>query len=263
MAWNSTFIKTDSAALVAAWLTDAFTVQGWQAYDPFPGGAGTPFSVTQFAKTFTFALSNDWTRIVSEGALPDNILRALSVPVLRGWLDAERGGWDARPDAPQNGELEALEYFILPGGSRDELTRALAGRRPVEALDAPGLLPPDVDKLARDRKVNPKQADKLIDRMASSLFARAGGADARSGAQAMLGGSADWNSDAGKVLRAVAAVLHLPEGWREPDFIGVKDAYQAARALARNPRASLLSGERDALARFPAAAGVEMRFFAK
>jgi len=257
MAWHSIFIKDDNIASVVARLADVFIAQGWQSYDPFPGGVGTPFSVTQFAKTFTFALSDDWTRIVSETALPADMLHALDVPVLRGWLDAERGGWDAGSD------VSALASFLPAGSPTDELDRALAGRRPVEALDAPGMLPPDVDKLARDRKVNPRQADKLIDRMASSLFARAGGADARSGAQAMLGGGADWNSAAGKILRAVAAVLHLPDGWREPDFIGVKDAYQAARALARNPRASLLGGERDALARFPVVARAEMRFFAK
>jgi hypothetical protein len=63
------------------------------------------------------------------------------------------------------------------------------------------------------------------------------------------GGQPDWNTPAGQRLRAMASSLTLPASWRDPDFEAVREAYQAARMLLKNPRAQLMPGERDALKR--------------
>ena len=74
----------------------------------------------------------------------------------------------------------------------------------------------------------------------------------RDQAQALVrGDGADWDSIPGRRLRAVAALLSIPEDWRTPPYEDVREAYHVARLLARNPKAKLLPGEREALAAVP------------
>jgi hypothetical protein len=52
---------------------------------------------------------------------------------------------------------------------------------------------------------------------------------------------------------ALAGVLALPANWREPDFDAVREAYQVARLLRRNPRSQLMPDEQAALKIVPGA----------
>jgi hypothetical protein len=61
----------------------------------------------------------------------------------------------------------------------------------------------------------------------------------------------DWNSRGAQRLLRLADLLTLPATWRTYDFEQVRDAYQVARRLQRNPSASLLPDERTALTHIP------------
>jgi hypothetical protein len=143
-------------------------------------------------------------------------------------------------------------------------------------MDAPAApedsaLPGELNRLARSRNVNPAQAARMMDRLTGSLFGKldrhSGGeaSAARHQARALLQGKGgpNWTSAAGRRLEAIAALLTLPPEWRDPSFEVLRDAYHAARRLKRNPRASLLPDEREALARVPYALDYTPLYYGK
>lgn len=259
--WHSLFFSpklnvtsespADSSTAAAEVLSALYQSLGWTAYDPFPGGLGTPFSLKRFAKQFVLPSGTGVVRVLSESAFDPALLTALSggSRVLVGTLTATEGGWQVIEDGQARHDAAAFESWLEPGKTLEELRRALEGNAPVAVIEAASNLPPNVEKMAKG--VNPKQIDKLMARMSSGVFGRIGGGAAKDEAQAFLDGALDWNSDAGRVLRASADLFTLPTRWREPTYVQAKDAYQAARALARSPNATLTPGERDALYALP------------
>jgi hypothetical protein len=73
----------------------------------------------------------------------------------------------------------------------------------------------------------------------------------------------DWNSAPARQLVALADALTLPVNWRTPDFDPLKEAYQVARRLERNPRASLLPDEKESLAAVPDAGAYQPVYMGK
>jgi hypothetical protein len=265
--WYSYYLLSDDYADVAARLSAAFQAQGWAAYDPFPGGSGTPFTFKTFAKQFVLPGANGSVRIACDSPLPRPVLNAFSHnnPVLRGWLDGTSGGWEVNRNGAADTSTRAFGPFLRPGRPLEDITRALNGLIPVPVLSTTGTLPPDVAQLAQDRGVNTKQAQKITDRLTGSVFGKFGsaGSGARESAQSFLNAAIDWNSDNGRRVRAGAEVLVVPTAWREPDYIQAKDAYQAARAQARNPNAMLTASERAAFNRFAEAQSYKALFFGR
>ncbi len=261
--WYSLFLLSDQFDEVAQTLRGIYQNLGWTPYDPFPGGLGTPFSLKVFSKGFVLPSNSKVVRIVSEGAFPEEILFSLSEtqPVLFGWLTATEGGWQVIHEARAHATPEAFVPFLKAETTVEEFSRALAGSLPVPLAEQSSNLPPDVEKLAE--KVNPKQAEKLMERMSGGIFNRLGGDASKNEAQAFLKGGIDWNSDAGRKVRAAASVLALPSNWREPAYVQTKDAYQAVRALARNPKATLTAGEQDARRALPDAASFKPIYMGK
>jgi hypothetical protein len=257
--WYNLYLQAD----LAPTLREVYQNLGWTPYDPFPGGMGTPFSLKVFSKVFVLPSDAALIRVVSEGAFPEDVLFALSEtqPILFGWLTANDGGWQVIHEARSSAAPERFAPFLKAGATVDEFTRALAGNVPVVAAEQPSNLPPDVEKLAQ--RVNPKQAEKLMERMSGGIFDRLGGGANKNEAQAFLRGGIDWNSESGRKIRAAATLLALPSQWREPSYVQAKDAVQAARALARNPKATLTTGEQEALRTLPNAGSFQPIFMGK
>jgi hypothetical protein len=117
------------------------------------------------------------------------------------------------------------------------------------------LIPGEIQQLARAHDVNPEQADQMINHLTSRLFGkldRASGGEAsamQARARALATGAhrPDWNNTAARRLEALVGVLALPSNWREPDFETVREAYQVARLLRRNPRSQVMPDEQAAL----------------
>jgi hypothetical protein len=235
--WDQLCVQSDSAAYVAEQLRTTLAENGYAPYDPFHGGSGTPPRFKRFVRLFVLPPHSGWTRVLGaqDADVLPALLRALSAErlLIHAWFTAERGALDAYRDGAADSALLAPYLSDAP-----------------RAADAPhsATLPPDVAKLAESRGVNPKQAEKLIGRLARSVF----GAQASNVQQdaAQLFRSA-WQSAGAQQLLTALNRLRLPFDLREPDFETLRTAYQAARMLARRPTASLLDAERAALSAIP------------
>jgi hypothetical protein len=233
------FIQSEDAGSVAVEVREALHRLGYKDYDPFPGGTGTPPDMKTFVKAFAGPAHEGWVRIV--GTLDPTLFEHLNtIPVFtRAWLTDSDGGItiydhgavqtpEPRPYLAPKAESKGNVESILPDNMRD-----LAG------------------------KVNMKQADQMMNRLSSTLFGkldRQSGGEAsamQNQARAMLGGSNLWNSPGAAKLLGVAHVL--PTGWRDPDFDTVREAYQVARLIQKNPNAAkrLLPDESAALKALP------------
>lgn len=276
MAWHSLFLRTtepptDQAAVTTA-LLDSAQRGGYERYDPFTGGMGTPPRLKTFVKHFVAPAADGWIRVL--GTPDRNIVIDLSrwQPVVYLWFDGDQVGVEAY----NNGSTapEALADFLIRGKTLDDLRKALTASVPllkVVSNRSQDLLPDDVQALARQHNVNPDQANKLIDRLTANMFGRldrqSGGEASDMQAQARaLATSAprlDWNSPAALGLQAAAQLLQLPSNWRDQDFDTVREAYQVARRLRKNPRSSLMPDEQAALKTLPNAIEYEAVYIGK
>ncbi|MCC7445892.1 MAG: hypothetical protein IT324_00680 [Anaerolineae bacterium] len=261
--WHSLYLRTADAPAVAAALIDSLQQHGYQRYDPFAGGSGTPPGLKTFIKQYVAPTADGWVRVLGDPDLA--VFSDLSTrwALLHGWLSDSDSGIEVFA----NGAVipDGLIAYLRPGKTADDLKRALQGAVPTTADRPASILPDDVQQLAQNRNVNAQQANRMIDRLTGQLFGkldRQSGGEAsamqtQARALAMGGNRPDWNSAAGQRLKALASVLTLPANWREPDFIAVRDAYQAARMVRRNPNARLMPDEQAALKALPDAIAYE------
>lgn len=264
--WHALFVPLEDADRVESALRDSLTALGYQPYDPFPGGSGTPPGLDDLARSFVAPPGEDWTRVLGEvdpAALPA-LSAALDMPLLEGWLADGEGGFVVWQAGARDGSADALAAFLRPDRTRADVDAALRA-----ASDAPsevssladlgaGALPPEIERLAEQHGVDARQADKLVKRLRGNLFGKlnrqAGGSesDAQAQARVLLAGQADvWSSPAGQRVMAIAAALRLPATWRVPDFDAVREAYQLRRLRARAPRLPLMPGDQQALDAVP------------
>jgi hypothetical protein len=266
--WHSLYLRPenpggtdsldDSAAIRTA-LIDILQQHGYKAYDPFAGGTGTPPGLKTFVRHFVAPPIDGWVRVLGE---PERaILSDLSTGrvVLHAWIDEGDSGMEVYHDR----NIVALDnYLSASRGGEGKITDAGARRASPEfgiEVNTPNILPIEIQQLARDHNVNAQQANKMIDRVTSQLFGkldRASGGEAstvQAQARALVTGTnrIDWNGPAAQRLTTLASMIPLPANWRTPDFDAVRDAYQAARMLRKNPRAQLLPDERAALNAIP------------
>ena len=246
--WHSLYLYAGEPQPVVSALLDSLKRQGYQSYDPFAGGNGTPPAFKGFVRQFVAPSLAGWVRILGDpdvAVLPD---LSAGQTVFYAWLTADGSGIDVYRD----GARDPGGLSVEPPPDRD------AGSAP--AAPASGsIIPDEFQAMAQSHHVNPAQANKLIDRLTSQLFGkldRASGGEAGSvqnQARALVTGAnrADWNSPAARRLIALAEKLSLPPNWREPDFEAVRDAYQAARMLRKNPRSQLMPDEQAALKTVP------------
>jgi hypothetical protein len=255
--WDETYADMGAAdpAALENGLVAALAGLGFTRYDPFPGGSGTPFGLKTFVRLFISPESAGWRRIV--GALEADHAAAVCIAliqvadqtVIRAWL-TETGG-----------TIETYQHGALADSHMADAAPPLPANQRAEPKNAlPGELPDELHKLARERGVNPAQAGRLFNRLAGQVMGKldrqtGGEAGALGGeARALFGGGGKpdpLDSAAGRGLVAALGALGLPDA--EPRFAAVRDAYQAARALRRNPKAALLPDERDALRALPGA----------
>ncbi len=265
--WHSLYLPLADAAPVAEALRSLLEAEGFRAYDPFPGGMGTPPRLREMVRVFVAPPQDGWVRVLGE--VPIEMIPALGerlgVPVIHGWLSSEDGGFALVRDGTRHTDPEALADYLAPGKSPDLLRRAFAGELPVPVLDsdqppvvALGMdaLPPDLQARVQQKNVNPEKAAKMFEKMSGGLLRKAGGgadSDEQAQARAMMMGQQQniWNSLAGQHVRAAADVLKLPANWRTPTHDTVRDAYQVHRLRERSPRMTLMPGDKEAMRAVP------------
>lgn len=249
--WESLYVRTDNTTAVAEALIAALTSAGYQRFDPFPGGAGTPMGITETIRLFAAPSVDGIVRVI--GALPENV--TLLLKYLRLWIVDDECGATAYRDGIA--DAAAVAEYLKAGKTLDDLAKA--EQRPVLGVvnkASSSNLAPELAQFAESRGVNPQQADKLINRLTGQLFGKmdrqsSGEAGAlKDQAKALLSqapAEVDWNSPQARKLSAMIEVLALPSNWRDPDFNSLREAYQVARRLVRNPKAMLLPDEKQAL----------------
>ncbi|HML24557.1 MAG TPA: hypothetical protein PKD09_23090 [Aggregatilinea sp.] len=266
--WHSLYLPLTDAAPVAETLRSLLKDEGYRAYDPFPGGMGTPPGLREMVRVFVAPPQDGWVRVL--GDVPANVIEALGaqlgVPVLHGWLTPEDGGFALVHNGVRHTEPEAIAGALVPDQSPDQLRRAFAGEIDVPVIDsdqppvvALGMdaLPPELQALAQQKDVNPDKAAKMFEKMSGNLFRKIGGgggdSDEQAQARAMMMGQQQnvWNSLAGQRVRAAANVLDLPDNWRTPTLEAVREAYQVHRLRERNPRLTLMPGDKEAMQAIP------------
>jgi hypothetical protein len=231
---------------LAETIRTALIALGYESYDPFgliPGKA-----YPQAARLFVAPSRNSWTRVlVAPDSAPLGVLLPHLAPAglcLSIALDAA----DAQIDVSLNGvpteTTSALApYLQSPECAEQTPSAATTPTLGGIALDA---LPGDVQALAQ--QVDLKQAESMFARLSRNLAPKSGG-DASA-----LPQLPDWNSAGGRKITALMDCLGIP-GWREPDFVTLRDAYalhvRRQRTLKTRPNAKLYPGDAEALAAVP------------
>ncbi|MGQ9890102.1 MAG: hypothetical protein ACUVSX_16685 [Aggregatilineales bacterium] len=251
-SWDSLFFPSAESSAVAAALRQALLDLGYIAFDPFASFPGKSYS--RAVRLFVAPQTGGWVRVI--GAVDRRALAALSADFL--CLEVGLAGDQARVSVWAGGSevdpMNALQPYVRLGSS---LFAALADSAPQTdkasiVSDAPlQALPDDVRPLVA--QVDLSQAQGMLSRFSSRLLKRAGADDsAAAAARALVTEAApDWNSPGGQRIRALMSALTVPDGWREPDFITLRDAYQLHLRRRRSPAARLYPGDAEALARVP------------
>ncbi|MEP7285077.1 MAG: hypothetical protein ABI947_04835 [Chloroflexota bacterium] len=271
--WHTLYFRTDDTPAVIVALVDALQQSGYQRYDPFAGGTGTPPGLQTLIRHFVAPAQDGWVRVL--GTPDPDLLPSLSAgfPMLHAWLTDTDSGLEVY----SNGALDeqGLNVYLLPGNTIEQLARAQQGSRPslVDRTEErlPDLLPDSVQQMARDYNVKPEQASKLMDRLTGQLFGKLDrksdgeASTMQTQARALLAGTGqiNWNSPAAQKLKGLASVLALPANWRDPDFDMLRDAYQVARRLRKSPNAQLMPDEQSALKAVPQAIAYEAIYVGK
>ncbi len=268
--WTSLYMPlTDSSAAANA-LRSLLAEQGYQSYDPFPGGTGTPPGQKETVRLFVAPVQDDWVRVlgqVDQALLPD-LSRVLKTPVLHAWLDEEDGGMALYRDGERHDHPASFASYLRHETSVEKLQQAFAGKLKVSPVEPGGeppvmvvgadSLPPELQQFAADQGVDPKKADKMAKRLTDQLFGRLSkqsGASREEQEQArsvLMGGGRDiWNSLHGQRLRAIAEQLKLPANWRLPTLETVRDSYQVHRLRQAKPRMPLIPPDQELLKAVP------------
>ena len=252
-AWHSLYLlrpATDTLSQsIGAFLGDL----GYQLYNPFGLMPARPYRQTM--RLFVAPPRAGWVRLVGE---PDAaLLPPLSqiAPVVWLRLAGDEMGIDACADGTP---ISAVDFAVRAQPSlRPEQVEETLRRPMVVGKDADtAVAPVDPDTLtpggaALADKVDLRKAGKLFDQWGGKLIQRAGGDMQAAQALMQQPDAPNWSGSGGARLRAYAELIGLPDGWAQPDFGTLRDAYHAAARRQRKPDLALLPTDRQALDAVP------------
>lgn len=252
--WQSLYFPSVDQAVLADALRAALTTAGYTLYDPFARFPGKAYPDN--ARLFVAPAAGGWLRVLVSPDSSTVPLPAVDGLCLSAALEASGAQITAYINGKAVDRVPALLPHARPGITADDLQNALHGKPVLAAkpnspqqshslpLDA---LPEDIQQMAGG--VNLKQAEKLFNRAAKSIF-RGHNADE---ARALLEGDdeLDWNSPGGAQISALMACLTIPANWREPEFTAVRDAYPLHLRKQQRPNAQLYPGDAQIMAAVP------------
>ncbi len=241
--WDHLCLQQTDAQSVGEALRAVLMQHGYTTYDPFPGGSGTPPRYKHFVRLLILPAEDGWVRVFGgqDATTLPALLPALSADrlLIHAWFTETTCGLDAYQGGSAN--PEHLAPYLTTGSAAHSATHT------------DSTLPPDLAGFAQSRGVNPKQAEKMVGRLARGIFGKQT-ASVQQEAGTLF--KSAWESSGGQQLSALLARLALPFALRDPDFETLREAYQAARMLARRPTATLLDSERSALRALPNARNI-------
>lgn len=255
--WNSLFCRLDNPvdSLQQTLVQLEYTL--YDAFDLIPGK-----SYSDTLKTFVSPQSDSWTHILVDEETDLEDLEYLAETLSRQGLCllVQLDNNDETVTAYLHGDeqdlLSVLSAYILDTKTSDDLQRATEGKLPLPIIEAEADeqsqilaiddLPDEMRLLTQ--QIKPGGAQKLFQRFSRNFMGR-GDADQ---AQAMIHAEQlDWNSEGGMVIRGVLSCLIIGDGWLNPDFKTVRDAYQRHIRLQRRPNARLYPGDQQMMDAVP------------
>jgi hypothetical protein len=258
MNWYSLYLPSEDSAAITEALRSALSSAGYTLYNPF--GPMPGLSYRESARLFVAPPRDGWIRVVASPEHLAPVASALSqlVPCLEAGFNGGAIIQLYRAGEKLDDPRDALSAYLRPGKSPADLVSALQApplgfaAENETVADVPlDILPADARALSD--KVNLKQASGLFNRLSEGLSKRTGQtASKEEAARALLRSSAlDWNSPGGRQIRALMACLNVPDNWRTPDFVALRDAYQLHARRRRSPNADLYPGDAEAMAAVP------------
>jgi len=249
--WDSLhFYTNQTPKQVASMIGTIITDIGYGVYDPF--------TVMQYKayqhriKLFLGGLTDGWIRAVGE--FPFDLTAKLSEYGLVLHLHITDDSGDAhvflngrpqpfsalQPHLKQGLTVADLHEAILRGGK-------LSSSAQNEAIPM-SALPPEIQQMAKG--LNQNQINRLFSKMMGQVNRVMG--DKASSAKSLLSPSMpDWSHGHGGHIRAFMDCLTVPQNWNTPDFISLRDAYMAMERMRRNPKATRLPSDDEAIKSVP------------
>lgn len=255
-SWDSLYLASNDAHIVAETLRESLTALGYELYNPF--GLLPGKSYPQNVRLFVAPARAGWVRVIG---LPDSRQLAqisrLGLCLLAS-LDGANTTIKVFNDGAEVEPERALVPYLRADRSADDLVKAL--RTPTlsplppqgKAQNIPvDMLPEDIQSLTGG--IDMKHAQAMFERLSGNLLGKVAGKDQADAARALLGGGdqPQWNSGGGLLIRSLMACLTIPEQWHEPDFETLRDAYALHERKRRNPNAHQYPGDAEAMNAVP------------
>src|SRR3954465_10887872 len=92
--WHSLYLRADETQSIEAALIDSLLQHGYQRYDPFAGGTGTPPGLKTFVKHFVAPPTDGWVRILGEPDSSSLIDLSTGHPLLYAWIVGSDSGME-------------------------------------------------------------------------------------------------------------------------------------------------------------------------
>lgn len=267
--WQSLYLScvdaphTTTASIITT-VQNALTNADYTLYDPFNALSFTSYAQT--VKLFVAPIAEGWCRVIVD-ALPTMTQAALLAQLSAGTtalaitLDAEQNPAQHHVHIYRDGQTaarQALAPYLRNKHTLEDVQRALSQQARQGTSHQPGSTMP-LDALPDEYRtmaetLSDKHMGKLFDKLMRRVGKKVGGD--QNAARDLLQGGVDWESQAAIQITQFMQCLTIPQGtipqgWRWPDFVTLRDAYQLHLRRQRNPQATLYPGDAEAMNAVP------------
>ncbi|NJL93520.1 MAG: hypothetical protein HC915_07190 [Anaerolineae bacterium] len=244
--WSTAFVPLGDPQRIADVLHEVHTAHGYQPYNPYPGGTGTPSSVNSLVRLFVAPAKAGWTRLIGKPRLEllPEVAQKLETLILYSWISESDGGI-----IPYG--TSSLAAYLRPDKTTSDLRQAMealstaTGPLLHRPTDSP--LQGELAEFAAQQGVDPDQANELVTRTVNTLFKKMGAQQSGLQAEALaLVSQQAVSAVSSAPFRRIAAVLDcltIPPNWHEPGFKELSEVFQIASLLDQDPDAPLLPGD--------------------
>lgn len=268
-SWHSLFLTSnapgpDRSAVVADAMRTAAQGIGYTLYNPFGIIPGRSYAHT--IRAFVFPVRDGWVRVLSDTILPGPVVAAaanggfcLSVAL----TDTDNDIRVYQDGQAADDPASALQAYLQPGANPDDIQRALHApdltvlpaedtpQAPMQEVVLPlDALPEDIQRMAKGMK--PEQASRMFNKMMGQ-FGKGSEDAQRKQAQELMkqAQGLDWSTPSAQQVRLLMRLITVPDDWRKPDFVTLRDAYSLHARRQRRPNARMYPGDAESIAAVP------------
>ena len=250
--------SADQAAALAAF-RKVHEASGYKAYNPFPGGMGTPGGAKSLVRAFIAPSEAGWVKMIGhmDVDLVPVLAKELNQTLVHIWLNLQ----EARIEAVGS---QKLAGFLRKGKSERDLDKAIARLGDVSALKpVEGHIQGELADLIDQSGVNRKMANMMINQSTNKILKEMGGEGQAALDLLAQQSQSPLRGESGRRMKDVAACLSLPENWHEPEFKDLSAVYAIALMLEKDENAPLLPGDEDLLDKIAYPLDYEPAYFAR